>query len=96
MQMGSVVHRLRSSVYTPNPQPKSIKGSNISDETAPAFSAPHPQMANSQTPRVITAISSAYSMLLPQTQDGLIQLQMGDFYPTYNIFSIWDVHPPGT
>lgn len=46
--------------------------------------------------KITAAVSPFYHEGAPKTQDGLVQMQLVDFYPNYNLFSMFDVHQPGT
>lgn len=48
------------------------------------------------TPKIIVAVSPFYNTGAPTTQDGLVQIQLVDFYPHYNLFSMFDGQQPGT
>lgn len=89
MDLGSAVHRPPSSI----PPPLMVAGTN----TATIIQTPIPML----TPQPILPPVSIVPTVEQRTiasvgvaQDGLIPIQMVDFHPTHNLFSMWDVHYP--
>ena len=55
-----------------------------------------PPVVQSVVQPAMTTTTTAVAGFGGYQQDGLTPIQMTDFYPSYNLFSMWDVHYPDT
>lgn len=78
MELGSAVYR--PPVVAPSLM---VAGTNTSNIIQPPPVIIPPPVIEQQ---IIASVGTV--------QDGLIPIQMVDFHPTHNLFSMWDVHYP--